>query len=736
MKKIKLKFLFILSTLILLSFGVNAQVEKEVLSVDGFPTFVKFNTTNNVKYEKDATNVLKEFLNLGTNDEYKIINEGTDALGVNHQKFQQYYKNIKVEYGTYSVHSKNGIINSINGEFVNILQIKTKPVLSEKSALQSALNYIDAEKYMWESKSNEAFAKDNEPNGTFYPKGELVIVKNYLTDNKEEKYLPRLAYKFNIYAQKPLSRDFVYVDAENGKILHVNAIIKHFNDKKKNNGEKAVSNGTADTRYSGTRNIVGDSFNGSYRLRDYSRGNGMETYNMQNGTDYNSAVDFTDNNNNWTSAEFNNAAKDNAALDAHWAAEMTFDYFLQTFNRNSFDNNGAAIKSYVHFNLVAYGYPNNDNAFWDGTRMTYGDGTSLDPLTTIDIAAHEIGHAVCTYTANLTYSNESGAMNEGFSDIWGATVEYFAAPEKNTWVLGEDLGTTVRSLENPNVASQPDTYGGTYWYTGTQDNGGVHTNSGVLNHWYYILSVGKTGTNDNGNSFNVSAIGISKAAAIAYRTESVYLTANSQYADARTYSIQSAEDLYGVGSNEVIQTTNAWYAVGVGNAYGQLNYCTSKGNDASYEWISNVTIGSFSNNSGSAVYTDFTGTTVDLSAGQSYSVSLTPSFSGSTYNEYFKIWIDYNADGDFSDANELVFDAGALSSTTVTGNMNITGGATGTTRMRVSMKYNGAQTECETFSYGEVEDYTVNFISASNVAPTANANGPYSGTAGQTVSFS
>lgn len=150
-------------------------------------------------------------------------------------------------------------------------------------------------------------------------------------------------------------------------------------------------------------------------------------------------------------------------------------------------------------------------------------------------------------------------------------------------------------------------------------------------------------------------------------------------------------------------------------------YCTSKGNDFSYEWIAGVTIGSFTNTSTGTAYSDFTSKTVSMTAGTDYAVSLTPGFKSSTYNEYWKIWVDLNADGDFDDSNELIFDAGALSKTTVTGTATIPVGTSAkSTRMRVSMKYNGAQTACESFSYGEVEDYTV-VISAGVVdtqAPT------------------
>ncbi|MCF8366136.1 MAG: PKD domain-containing protein [Bacteroidales bacterium] len=149
----------------------------------------------------------------------------------------------------------------------------------------------------------------------------------------------------------------------------------------------------------------------------------------------------------------------------------------------------------------------------------------------------------------------------------------------------------------------------------------------------------------------------------------------------------------------------------------QLNYCTSQGNNSSYEWIGQVVFDAFTNTSGASGYTDFTNLTVDMTAGADVNVSLTPQFSGSTYVEFWKVWIDYNKNGDFLDAGEEVF-APASSSTTVSGSFTVSASASGTTRMRVSMKWNAAQTACEVFSYGEVEDYTVNFGSLS--PPVAN----------------
>ena len=149
----------------------------------------------------------------------------------------------------------------------------------------------------------------------------------------------------------------------------------------------------------------------------------------------------------------------------------------------------------------------------------------------------------------------------------------------------------------------------------------------------------------------------------------------------------------------------------------QPTYCASQGNNYSYEWIGKVVFGSFVNSSGAAGYSNFTNLTVPLTPGASVAVQLTPTFSSSTYTEYWRVWIDYNKDGDFTDANEQVFTP-ASSTTVVSGNFTVAAGVTGTTRMRVTMKYNAIPTSCETFSYGEVEDYTVSF--GTPQAPVAN----------------
>lgn len=241
---------------------------------------------------------------------------------------------------------------------------------------------------------------------------------------------------------------------------------------------------------------------------------------------------------------------------------------LQKHNRNSYDGNGAKIKGYVHYGS------NYENARWTGTEIWYGDGgPDYKPFTSVDIVAHEIGHGLCKSTANLIPYSETGALNEGLSDVWGAMVEYFADPTKQTYLIGEEVkigGGVIRSMSNPKSHSYPNTYGGQYWYTGTGNAGGIHINSGVLSHWFYILAEGKAGTNDLGNSYSIVGIGKDKAAKIVYRAEAVYFTATTNYAQARELTLQAAKDLYGVGSPEVIAVCQSWYAVGVGG-----NNCVS-----------------------------------------------------------------------------------------------------------------------------------------------------------------
>ena len=793
----------------------DKNIKQKVSDEKGNFSMITFSEKSTYK-ASDAKEIFKNQFNLKDGTDFQKIKSETDDLGFLNEKFQLFHQGIKVEFATYYLHSKAGVLKSMNGEMYSLENVNTTANLTNSQAFDSALKQTGATSYLWQNETESAAMNYEKPSG------ELVLLPILDSEVQKGQSNLRLAYKFDIYATAPLSRGDLYIDAVTGEKLLYNATIKHLGEH--SNGSKAtkIENSlfkapaafvaaNAATRYSGTQSIETTLSGSSYILSDATRGSGIQTFNSQKQATY-VGVNFTDANNDWTAAEFNNTNKDNGALDAHWGAEKTYDYFKNSHNRNSFNNAGATIKSYVHYNLVAAGYPDNNNAFWNGSVMTYGDGGTgvFDILTALDVAGHEIGHAVCSNTANLTYQNESGAMNEGFSDIWGASIENAYAPNKQTWLIGEDIERrtghlSLRSMSNPNAEQQPDTYKGTYWYAGTADSGGVHTNSGVLNFWYYVLAVGNSGTNDIGSVYNVTGITIAKAAKIAYRMESVYLTSNSTYATARTAGIQSATDLYGAGSAEVIATTNAFYAVGVGAAYvgsadtvaptapaslaasgttisattltwtassdnvgvtgyniysgstllgtstttssnitgltastaysfsvkakdaagnlsassnvvnvttaaNTITYCASTSNSTADEKISKVVLGTINNTTTStAGYENFTSLSTNLVRGAASTITITPKWTSTVYAEGYAVWIDYNKNGLFTDAGELVFSKAASTGATASGSFTVPAAtALGATRMRVSMKYNAIPTSCETLAYGQVEDYTVN----------------------------
>ncbi|RYY17596.1 MAG: T9SS type A sorting domain-containing protein [Cytophagaceae bacterium] len=704
----------------------GARLQKKESGRDGQPTLIEFRAGNRPS-AADGAFVLREQLSLSQDEQMRPARLETDQLGFSHQKFDQYYQGVKIEHATYTVHARGGVVESLSGDYEKVDKLSVTPGLSASAALGRALAAVGAQKYMWQDAAEEAGLKASTGNAaaSYQPQGELVIVRDFRVDPETGPLV--LAWKFDIYAQVPVSRAYYYVHAQTGEVVLRDAIIKH--------ATTAAATGSFATAYSGTRSLATETTTGGYRLREYTRGSGIETYNCKKGNSYTAATDFVDADNNWTAAEYNNANYDNVAGDAHFGAQATYDYWKAVHNRNSYDNAGAKIKSYVHFDDTPKTTAGYENAYWNGSVMTYGDGAStFKPLAALDVCGHEIGHAVCSYTANLTYSAESGALNEGFSDCWGASVEKYSVDllgltGKSTWDIGEEImkaGGALRSMSNPNLYGQPAYYKGAKWYTGTADNGGVHTNSGVLNYWYYLVSVGKSGTNEAGNAYSVTGLGLTNAAKILFRAESVYLSASSTYANARSATISAATDLFGATSTQTQAVTNAWYAVGVGAAYGSTTppttvaYCASKGSNVSYEYIDYVKLGSIARTStADGGYYDGTATTTSVAAGSSQSISYSAGFATSTaYSEYFKIYADWNQDGDFGDTGETIVSAAASASTaTRTSTFTVPSTAkTGKTRLRVVMSDASATTSCGSYSYGETEDYSITVTGGTAIA--------------------
>ncbi len=470
---------------------------------------------------------LQEALQVKPGEGYSLFKTETDQLGYTHFRYQQVYDNIPVENGVFYVHTKDGRVVSANGERYGHIAVGSVPSMTPDEAYQKALQAFPSEHLI---KDDQKIAKP-----------QLTIIP----------YEPvsRLAYKFDLYSWSPLKREFVYVDAHDGSIF-----------KRVNRIHDGDATGTAITMFNGNISITTDSVSPTqYRLRESGRP--VETYDLNNGTNYATAVDFTDADNDWTTT----TNKDHAANDAHFGAESTYDLYFNNFGRNSYDDAGTPILSYVHYST---GFV---NAFWDGTAMTYGDGDGVnyDPLTSMEIVGHEITHGVTETSSGLVYAGESGALNESFSDIFGTTIRFTYSPAYGSWFIGDQMvinggsGSPFRNMADPNQFQCADTYGGTYWNNGDI----VHYDSGVQNFWYYLLVTGGTGVNDNGDAYTINGIGLQNAIAIAYRNNNVYLTPGSTFADARAGAIQSAIDLFGSCSNEVIQTTNAWYAVGVGSVF-------------------------------------------------------------------------------------------------------------------------------------------------------------------------
>ncbi len=515
------------------------------------PVFMHFRDGINMNLEK-ALSFTSEFV---TNPNCGFVLNNVQKNRDNEQtyRYQQTYNGIPIEFATWLVQVNNDRVFALNGEILDNPQLNSIFTISEENALQFALNYMGADLYMWQDNGEEellkAFKKDE--NATYFPKAEKIIAPKKINFNNSEL---RTAYKFNVYSKKPYARKNIYVDAITGEILFEISLL--------NDSDEV---GTAHTQYSGVQPINTEYTGGVYILNDNTRADGIKTMNCQMGIDYDLAVDFTDADNDWNNV---NAEKDEYATDAHFATASTYDYYLNVQGRNSIDGAGYPLWSFVHFDLVEYGYGTNTNAFWNGQWMTYGDGEEpITPLTTVDICGHEITHGLTSNTCNLNYQDESGSLNEGFSDIFGTAIEFYAVPAYADWTIGEDIGAVFRSIADPNSTNKPDTYQGNYWNFGSDDYGGVHTNGLVLCYAFYLLSEGGSGQNDLMNNYIVAGIGMDKAEQIFFRLQTVYLTPNSNYHDAWFYCMQAAADLYGACSPEVKSVGDAFYAIGVADPY-------------------------------------------------------------------------------------------------------------------------------------------------------------------------
>ncbi|MCX4532520.1 MULTISPECIES: M4 family metallopeptidase [unclassified Streptomyces] len=331
---------------------------------------------------------------------------------------------------------------------------------------------------------------------------------------------------------------------------------------------QAIETGTGNTQYSGQVTLGTAP---SYTLTDTTRGN-HKTYNLNHGTSGTGTL-FSGSDDIWGNGSPTNV--ETAAADAHYGAAETWDYYKNVQGRTGIRGDGVGAYSRVH-------YGNNYvNAFWDDSCfcMTYGDGSgNAAPLTSLDVAAHEMTHGVTSATAGLVYSGESGGLNEATSDIMAAAVEFYSnnATDLGDYLVGEKIdingdGTPLRYMDKPSK----DGASKDAWYSGI---GGVdvHYSSGPANHFFYLLSEGSGAKTINGVSYNsptsdglpVTGIGRDKAALIWFKALSTKFSSTTNYAAARTGTLAAAGELYGTTSAEYKAVADAWAGVNVGSRSG------------------------------------------------------------------------------------------------------------------------------------------------------------------------
>jgi len=293
--------------------------------------------------------------------------------------------------------------------------------------------------------------------------------------------------------------------------------------------------------------------NGTYQMRVTSTNRRIETYDARNRQTL-PGVLAADADDVWNTPGRTSPGQP-AMVDAHFYAHVTDTYLRSLRGFTWLTRYSQGMRSSVHVGR------NYNNAGWNGTQMIYGDGdgtTFIEFSGDLDVVGHELSHGVTEATSNLIYQNESGALNEAFSDIMGTAIEYYYG--SGNWTIGEDItpgANGIRNMANPNEDNDPSHYADRY--TGTGDNGGVHINSGIANHWFYLLVNGGQNANaSRASGTNVQGVGLAAAEDIAYRGFTA-LTATSNFCAARASTIA-------VAGSHAANVADAWDEVGVDEA--------------------------------------------------------------------------------------------------------------------------------------------------------------------------
>ncbi|MFJ9806830.1 M4 family metallopeptidase [Streptomyces sp. NPDC101158] len=448
-----------------------------------------------------------------------------DADGTVHTRYERTYEGLPVLGGDLVVHEKkNGARSTTKATEARISVASTTPALTESAAAKTAVASADAKAAKASDARKVIWAATGKP----------VLAWETVVTGTQADGTP--------------SRRHVITDANSGKELYA---------------YEAIETGVGNTMYGGQVTLGTAP---SYTLTDTARG-GHKTYDLNGGTSGTGTL-FTNSTDTWGNGLASN--RETAAADAHYGAAVTWDFYKNELGRNGIRGDGVAAYSRVHYGSAYV------NAFWDDSCfcMTYGDGIgNTHPLTSLDVAGHEMSHGLTSSTANLRYSGESGGLNEATSDIFGTAVEFYAnnSTDVGDYLIGEKIdingnGTPLRYMDKPSK----DGKSADYW-SKSVGRLNVHYSSGPANHFFFLLSEGSGTKTVNGVTYNsptydgstVTGIGRQKAYKIWYKALSTYMTSSTGYSGARTATLSAAKDLYGAGSAEYNAVAAAWTAINV-----------------------------------------------------------------------------------------------------------------------------------------------------------------------------
>lgn len=499
----------------------------------------------------------KSLLKLGANDELQLLNTETDAYGVTHDRYIRLHKSFPVAGHILLFHSRGKKLEAVNG----IRDMDgTSPVnirLSVEEGIGRAKIFFPASRYAWQDPEQEKEKKEmmHDRKATYYPRAPLVWQKKPGTTNFV------LCYEVDLVTAL-LDAKRLFISAATGELIdsyRLGSSCTPASAPTTFYGSRSISTLQVSLPGTGTRYYLWNNCSPAFiRTRALAAGDTTDYYTVSN---------------TW--------ALYASATTSHWCIQQAAGYFLSVHGRQGWNNANGGCYVYQRTNWA--------NASALSGHLKFGDnftGGAADDWNSLDIAAHEYAHLVTESSADLIYAKESGALNESFSDIFGAACHQFNFGfTGNTWKVGYDRTNTnnsgqhlfIRDMANPGSFNDPDTYQGSNWVNTTtpQDPGdlwGVHRNSGVQNHMFYLLVIGGSGTNDYGLQYNVGGIGISDARRIAYQALTAYLSSDADHADARNAWVLAARTIFGPCSNQAIQTGKAWDAVGLPPPDRSFNY--------------------------------------------------------------------------------------------------------------------------------------------------------------------